>query len=106
VIFSAYIFYITRKEVVAIFQEQEARIRMNKQEAYGQLHQAGFSRTEIYYLFHLREHYVAKQAKREEVAIFRRLEFVRWLVRTGRLIEQTVRERESAEEREDFPQSV
>ena len=71
---------------------------MNKQEAYEQLHQAGFSRTEIYYLLHLREKYVTEQAKREEVDIFRRLEFVRWLLRTGRLTEQTVREREPAEE--------
>jgi uncharacterized protein Smg (DUF494 family) len=83
---------------VGIFQEKERRIMMNKQEAYGQLHQAGFSRTEIYYLLQLREKYVAEQAKREEVTIFRRLEFVRWLVRTGRLTEQTVREREPAEE--------
>jgi hypothetical protein len=99
VIFSAYASCITRKEVVGIFQEKEARIMMNKQEAYGQLHQAGFSTTEIYYLFHLRERYVVEQAKREEALILRRLEFVRWLVRTSRLTEQTIREREAAEER-------
>jgi hypothetical protein len=79
---------------------------MNKQEAYVQLYQAGFSGTEIYYLLQLREKYVAEQAKSEEVATLRRLEFVRWLLRTGRLTEQSVREAEPAEEREGFPQSV
>jgi hypothetical protein len=51
---------------------------MNKQEAYGQLYQAGFSGTEIYWLLQLREQYVAEQAKRQESLILRRLEFVRW----------------------------
>ena len=76
---------------------------MNKQEAYGQLHQAGFRGAEIYWLFQLREQYVAEQAKRQEALILRRLEFVRWLVRTGRLTEQTVREWEPVEEREVSP---
>lgn len=73
---------------------------MNKQEAYGQLFQAGFTGPEIYWLLHLREQYVAEQAKRQESVILRRLEFVRWLVRTGRLTEHTVREWEPVEERE------
>jgi hypothetical protein len=79
---------------------------MNKQEAYEQLHQAGFAGTEISWLLQLREKYVAEQAKREDFAILRRLEFVRWLVRTGRLTEQTVREAEPAQEREGSPQPV
>jgi hypothetical protein len=81
---------------VGIFPETETRIMMNKQEASGQLHQAGFSGTEIDWLLQLREQYVAQQAKRQESVILRRLEFVRWLVRTGRLTEQTVREREGS----------
>jgi hypothetical protein len=79
---------------------------MNKQEAYVQLYQTGFRGTEIYSLLQLREQYVAQQAKRQESVFLRRLEFVRWLVRTGRLTEQTVREAEPGEEREGFPQSV
>ena len=79
---------------------------MNKQEAYVQLYQAGFSRTEIYYLLQLREQYVAEQAKRQESVFLRRLEFVRWLVRTGKLTEQTVREWEPVEEREVSPKPV
>lgn len=73
---------------------------MNRREAYEQLHQAGFAGTEIYWLLQLREKYVAEQARCEEFAILRRLEFVRWLVRTGRLTEQTVREQEPAQEHE------
>ena len=79
---------------------------MNKQEAYVQLYQAGFNRTEIYSLLQLREQYAAQQAKRQESVILRRLEFVRWLLRTGRLTEQSVREAEPSEEREDSPQPV
>jgi hypothetical protein len=79
---------------------------MNKQEAYGPLYQAGFSGTEISWLLQLREQYVAQQAKRQESVILRRLEFVRWLVRTGRLTEQTVREAEPAEECEGSPQPM
>ena len=67
---------------------------MNDQEAYGHLCQAGFSGTQAYWFIQLRDRYVAEQAKREAPLILRRLEFVRWLVRTGRLTEQTVRERE------------
>ncbi len=79
---------------------------MNKQEAYGWLYQAGFSRTEIYRLLRLCEQYAIEQANRQRSLILRRLEFVRWLVRTGRLSERTVRETELDEEREGSPQSV
>jgi hypothetical protein len=41
-----------------------------------------------------------EQAEREELALVRRLQFVRWLVRTGKLTEQTVRKGEPAEEHE------
>ena len=79
---------------------------MNKQEAYMQLYQAGFRGTEIYSLLQLRGRYVTEQAKRQESVILRRLEFVRWLLRTGRLTEQTVREAEPGEEREGSPHPV
>jgi hypothetical protein len=69
---------------------------MNNHEAYEQLYRAGFAGTQVYWLIRLREKYVAQQAKREEGDILRRLEFVRWLVRTGRLTEQVVREAEAA----------
>ena len=61
---------------------------MNKQEAYEQLRQAGFAGAEISWLLQLREKYIAEQAKHEEYLILRRLEFVRWLVQTGRLTEE------------------
>jgi hypothetical protein len=70
---------------------------MNKQEAYEQLHQAGFTGTEIYWLLQLRERYVAEQARRQEAATFARLRFIRWLLRTGRLTEQTTRQEEPVE---------
>ena len=79
---------------------------MNRREAYEQLHRAGFAGTEIYWLLRLREKYVAEQAKREEVAIIRRLEFVRWLLRTGTLTEWVVREQEPAHQREGSLQLV
>ena len=70
---------------------------MNKQEAYEQLHQAGFTGTEIYWLLQLRERYVAEQARRQEAAMFARLRFIRWLLRTGRLTEQATRQEEPVE---------
>ncbi len=78
---------------------------MNKQEAYQQLYQAGFTGAQIFWLLRLREQYVAQQTKRQEWIILRRLEFVRWLVRTGRLTEHTVRQREPAEEHEGLPEA-
>ena len=65
---------------------------MDEQEACNRLRQAGFAEREIYYLFLLRRGYAAEQAKLEECAMFRRLQFVRWLVRTGRLTEQIASE--------------
>ncbi len=65
-------------------------------EACRQLRWAGFAEREISQLLHLRKRYATQQAGWEDVMIFRRLEFVRWLVKTGRLTEQTVREGEQA----------
>ena len=70
---------------------------MNKQEAYEQLYRAGFTGTQIYWLLRLREQYVAQQARRQEAATFARLRFIRWLLRTGRLTEQTTRQEELVE---------
>ncbi len=75
---------------------------MDEQEAYNRLRQAGFAEREIYYLLLLRRWYAAEQAKLEQCATFRRLQFVRWLVRTGRLTEQIARE--PVEEHEDSTQ--
>jgi hypothetical protein len=88
--------------VVVLLQERGNQ--MNKQEAYEQLHQAGFAGAEISGLLYLCEKYIDEQAKREECLILRRLEFVRWLVRTGRLTEQVGREKEPVQEHEGSPQ--
>jgi hypothetical protein len=79
---------------------------MNQTEAYGQLYQAGFNGTQAYWFIRLRERYEAEQAKRQQALILRRLEFVRWLVLTGKLTEQTVREQEQVKEREAFSQPL
>jgi hypothetical protein len=61
---------------------------MDEKEARDRLRQAGLAEREIYRLHHLRMRYVARQARLKEFAIFRRMEFVRWLVRTGKLTDQ------------------
>jgi hypothetical protein len=58
---------------------------MEEEEARDRLRRAGFAEKEIYRLHHLRMRYAASQAKIKEFAIFRRMQFVRWLVRTGKL---------------------
>jgi len=70
---------------------------MNKQEAYEQLYRAGFTGTQIFWLLRLREQYVAEEARRQEAVTFARLRFIRWLLRTGRLTEQTTRQEEPVE---------
>jgi hypothetical protein len=70
---------------------------MNKQEAYEQLQRAGFTGAQVYWLLRLREQYIAQQAKRQAVATFAHLRFIRWLLRTGRLTEQTTRQEEPVE---------
>ena len=66
---------------------------MNEQEACERLRQAGMAERAISQLLQLRRKYNAEEAKLEELAAFRRLQFVRWLVRTGRLTEQEAQER-------------
>ena len=77
---------------------------MDEKEARNRLRQAGFAEIEIYQLLQLRRKYADQQAKREESATFRRLQFVRWLVRTGRLTEQVVRQQEPDLVQEGSPQ--
>jgi hypothetical protein len=64
---------------------------MDEKAARDRLRQAGFAEIEIYQLHHLRMRYAAKRARLEEFAIFRRMQFIRWLVRTGKLTEQVTR---------------
>ncbi len=77
---------------------------MNDKEAHNRLRQARLGEEEIARLWHLRSRYSAEGDQLESLASYRRLQFVRWLVRTGRLSEQTVRE--AAEEREGSPEPV
>jgi hypothetical protein len=77
---------------------------MDEKEARERLRQAGFAGREIYHLLQLRKAYAAQQAEREQSAMFRRLQFVRWLVRTGRLSEHVVRQQEAAQEQQGVPQ--
>ena len=51
------------------------------------LSEAGFTRSEIVRLYKVRKAYIARK-KVEAQAEQRRLEFMRWLVSTGRLNEQ------------------
>jgi hypothetical protein len=69
---------------------------MDEQEACKRLRQAGIAERAISQLLQLRRKYDAEEAKFEELATFRRLQFVRWLVRTGRLTEQGAEERKPA----------
>ena len=84
---------------VVISTRTEPEDLMDEQEACNRLRQAGLAEREIYYLLLLRRWYAAEQAKLKQCATFRRLQFVRWLVRTGRLTEQITRE--PVEEHED-----
>jgi hypothetical protein len=63
--------------------EREARERWY-------LRQARFGEGEIARLRHLRCQYSAEGDRLESLAYYRRLQFVRWLVRTGRLTEGAV----------------
>ena len=53
------------------------------------LHKAGFSEAEMNCLSKLRRN-LAEKGKYQELADYRRLQFVRWLVNTGKLTEQVV----------------
>ncbi len=60
---------------------------MDHQETYDMLYQAGFTTSEIECLEKLRRAY--DENKQDHMSeTYRRLEFVRWLVTTGKLTEQ------------------
>lgn len=57
------------------------------------LRQAGFGELAISRLRRLRRMYLAERDRRESLALYHRLQFVRWLVRTGKLTEQVTEAR-------------
>lgn len=59
------------------------------------LRQTGFGKLAILRLWRLRRTYSAKQDQLESLAQYRRLQFVRYLVTTGRLTEQMVQTSET-----------
>ena len=61
---------------------------MNDREMHDRLKKVGWSQWNIYQLERLRRQYLAEQDSRESVAQERRLQFLRWLVTTGKLTEQ------------------
>lgn len=63
--------------------------RMNYKQAFEILCRAGFSAPEIYRLWRLRRDF-AESEMDQALPDSRRLEFVRWLVATGRLTDQIV----------------
>ncbi len=60
---------------------------MDRKEDREMLRKGGFAEHEVLQLSKLRIHY-NEQAKRQTLADHRRLEFIRWLVSTGKLSEQ------------------
>jgi hypothetical protein len=60
---------------------------MNQQEAHEMLYKIGFTASEIEQLERLQKDYAEKE-QYQPSADQRRLEFVRWLVTTGRLTDQ------------------
>jgi hypothetical protein len=82
VIFSAYAF--TRCDRIDCNPEEDD---MGNKEDMQILHEAGFTGAEIRRLSELRGT-LAEEGKYLELADHRRLEFVRWLVATGKLTEQ------------------
>jgi hypothetical protein len=57
------------------------------------LRQAGFGELAISRLRRLRRTYSAERDRCESLALYHRLQFVRWLVRTGKLTEQVTEAR-------------
>ena len=57
-------------------------------EAKNTLRKSGFSEREIYQLERLRQQYIARIDGQDDLTTYRRLQFVRWLVTTGKLSEQ------------------
>ncbi|MBV8696027.1 MAG: hypothetical protein JO125_08670 [Chloroflexi bacterium] len=62
---------------------------MERKDDYEILRRGGFAEVEMKKLSQLRKQYT-EQEKFQEMANYRRLEFVRWLVSTGRLTDQLV----------------
>lgn len=60
----------------------------HRAETTNRLRQTGFTEREIYLLEHLRQRYATNIVGWDDFATYRRLQFVRWLVTTGRLTEQ------------------
>jgi len=57
-------------------------------EAQNTLRQTGFTEQETYLLERLRQRYAARIDGQDDLATYRRLQFVRWLVTTVKLTEQ------------------
>jgi hypothetical protein len=64
--------------------------RMERKEDHDMLRASGFSEAEIESLSKLRDAYFSAGELQQTYADYRRLEFVRWLVATGRLTDQLV----------------
>lgn len=78
-------------ERIVLYNRESKSSWMDISEAWRSLRQAGFADREISKLFELRRAYRTGQAS-SEVAVLRCLQFVRWLVQTGRLTEMVIRE--------------
>jgi hypothetical protein len=76
--------------MVRKWKRNEAIMFSHEMLALWRLRQAGFGKLEILRLWRLRCTYSAKQDQLESQAQYRRLQFVRYLVTTGRLTEQMV----------------
>jgi hypothetical protein len=61
---------------------------MEDRGAYDQLRQAGWTRWQISQLEGLRRQYLVERDQRESMAEYRRLQFLRWLIMTGKVTEQ------------------
>ncbi len=70
---------------MGIVPETETSSMMNEQEACNRLRQARLGEGEIARLRQLRWQYSAEADHLESLAQYHHLQFVRWLVRTGRL---------------------
>jgi hypothetical protein len=82
---------------IVLFNHQSNDHSMENREAWSSLHQAGFVDREISQIIELRRAYLTGQT-RYEVTVLRRLQFVRWLVQTGRLTEMVIGEEEPPQE--------
>ncbi len=61
---------------------------MNYKEEHKKLHKAGFTEAEVNRLTRFREEHSVEEEFQVCTADYRRLEFVRWLVTTGKLTDQ------------------